>query len=165
MLNQHEVVPPLTARTLSGDPVHAWDFKQKKNLVIAFLHAGCATCNNFLGELSSRAKDLAECEAMVLAVYSKFPWVAEPPKLPPEILATTDTTGCSQHAYFEEDVLRPTGQRGVGVFVTDRYGELHAQWAGREPESLPHTDEILDWLRQIELACEEDGVSHWTVGV
>jgi hypothetical protein len=161
MLKQHEVVPPLSARTPTDDAVHAWDFKQKKNLVIAFLHSGCRACDGFLGELSRRAKGLAEREAVALAIFSEMPWGATIRDLPNEVLVAADTSGHSQSTYLGEDVLGPGGQRLVGVFITDRYGELYTQWVGREPECLPRIDEVFEWLEQIELACDEDGVSDW----
>jgi peroxiredoxin len=159
MLNLHEVIPPLTARTPTGDPIHAWDFKQRKNLVIAFLHSRCGACDRFLDELCARAKDLAEHEAVTLAIFTETPPRATLAKLPPEVLAAADSGGLAQRVYLEEDVRRPERQRSVGVFVTDRYGELYAQWIGREPQSLPRADVVFDCLRQIELTCDEDGVT------
>jgi len=162
MLNVHEVIPPLTARLPTGDAIRAWDFKQKKNLVIAFLHSDCKACGSFLEQLALRALELAEAETVALAIFSKSPWSRILSPLPREILAAADTTGRSQLAYLEENVLGPAGQQRVGVFITDRYGELYAQWVGWEPESLPQADEVFVWLAQVEMACEEDGVSHWT---
>ena len=36
MLTLRQLIPPLTARTAAGDTVRAWDYKQKRNLAIAF---------------------------------------------------------------------------------------------------------------------------------
>ncbi len=34
-----QLIPPVTARTAEGRIVRTWDYKQKRNLVIAFLRA------------------------------------------------------------------------------------------------------------------------------
>ena len=47
MLRTGRLIPPLTLRTPDGRVVRAWDFEQKKNLVIAFLDAECAPCEDF----------------------------------------------------------------------------------------------------------------------
>ena len=39
VLRTREIIPPVTGRTADGAVVRAWDYKQKRNLVIAFLHA------------------------------------------------------------------------------------------------------------------------------
>jgi hypothetical protein len=160
-LRLRQIIPPLTARTSSGQTVRAWDFKQKKNLVTAFLHAGCRRCEGFAEKLVARAAELAEREAVALVVFP------EPPApvigaLPAQIIVAADMSGRSQRAYLGEDAFGPAGLERVGVFVADRYGELYAQWVGREEGALPGIGEILSWLSQIELACEECGVSHWS---
>lgn len=145
----------------SGQTVRAWDFKQKKNLVTAFLHAGCRRCEGFVEKLVARAAELAEREAVALVVFPEPPALAIG-ALPSQIIVAADVSGRSQCAYLGEDAFGPAGLERVGVFVADRYGELYAQWVGREEGALPGIGEILSWLSQIELACEECGVSHWS---
>ena len=161
MLSTRQLIPPLTARTLAGRTVSAWDFKQKKNLVIAFLDAGHPGTKDFLARLASRAADIAEQEAVALIVFSEVPSAALLTDLHAEFFAATDVSGRAARAYLGEDVLGPSGQLRSGVFVADRYGELCAQWIVPADAALPGAGEILSWLRQIELACEECGVSHW----
>ncbi len=153
-----QIIPPLTARTPAGQTMCAWDFKQKKNLVIAFLHAGCGRCRDFFEKLAGHAAELAEREALALVVFPEPPALAGTP-LPPQVIVAADMTGRSERAYLGEDAFGPAGQERVGVFVADRYGELYAQWVAREEGDLPGVAEVLDWLGQVQVACEECGVS------
>ena len=162
VLKTRQLIPPLTARTAAGRIVRAWDYKQKKNLVLVFLHAGCERCAEYLARLAERALALAERNSVALVIFSEAP-PAACSRLPAEIILGADMTGRTQQAYFGEDAFGTAGQQFVGVFVADRYGELYAQWVGRMEDDLPDAGLVLSWLGQIELACEECGMSHWPV--
>ena len=156
-----QLIPPLTARTPTGKLIHAWAFKQKKNLVIAFFHSGCQRCEKFLGALAAHAVELAEQEAVALIVFPAVPPAFLTENLPPEIIFAADLTGRAQRAYLGLEAFGPVGQQCVGVFITDRYGELYAQWVGATEDALPGLRDVFGWLEQIEFACEECGASHW----
>ena len=64
MLHTRQLIPPLTLHAPDGRTLRAWDFKQKKNLVIAFLDADCISCEEFVRRLAARASDLREKEAV-----------------------------------------------------------------------------------------------------
>ncbi len=162
MLRTRQLIPPLTARTAAGKIVRAWDYKQKKNLVIAFLHADCQCCEAFLGKLAAHAAELAEREALALVVFAAAPQAQESENISAQVLVAADISGRSQCAYLGEETFGPAGQERVGVFVADRYGELYAQWTARNEDDLPGVRELLGWLGQIQVACEECGVAHWT---
>jgi len=149
LLKTRQLIPALTARTSAGQIVRAGDYRQKKNLVLVFLHADCPRCDDFLGKLASRAAQLSEREAVALVVFPQPPARA------------ADMSGRSQRAYLGSEAFGPAGQQRRGVFIADRYGELYAQCVAREEEDLPGTGEVLEWLAQIERAGEECGVSHW----
>ncbi len=161
MLLLHEVIPPLTARTLDGRTVQTADFKQRRNLVLAFLHGQCGRCEDFLRRLTARAAEFAEQESAVLVVYSELPPGHLSQNFPPHFVPTTDFTGRCQRTYLGQEAFGSTGQQRLGVFVTDRYGELFAQWVVSDEDALPGTEDVVSWLRQIEVACEECGVSSW----
>ncbi len=147
-----QLIPPVTARTAEGKTVRAWDYKQKRNLVIAFLHADCARCEGWLAQLAERAADLSEREAVVLAVYAEAPpRTAETLSAP--LIAAADATGHSQRAFLGREAFGPAGLDRVGVFVADRYGELYAQWVTPDAAGLPAAAEILSTLWQIQVAC------------
>src|SRR2546427_7325872 len=105
VLKTRQQIPPLTARTPTGHTVRAWDYKQKKNLVIAFLHAGCRRCEDFLNKLSTRAAELAEREAVALVVFAEAPQAMLSENLPAQVLLAADMSGRSQRAYLGEDAF------------------------------------------------------------
>lgn len=154
MLKNREIIPALTARTPAGRVVQAWDYKQKRSLVVVFLHANCPRCEEYLGRVVARAPEFAERDAVALAIFAETlpPGFAE--GLPREIVVATDVSGRSQRAFLGEEAF---AAGGVGVFVADRYGELFAQWAGAHDAALPAVGEALSWLGQIQMACEECG--------
>ena len=161
MLKRRQIIPPVTARTADGRVVQAWDFKQKRSLVIAFLRTGCRGCEGFVGRLAARAAALAEHDATALLIFSDLPPAALAESLPSHIHVAADVSGRSQRAFLGKDAFDSAGQRQIGVFVTDRYGELHAQWVGTDESALPGTEDVLGWLAQIQVACEECGAPHW----
>ena len=162
VLKLRQIVPPLGARTTAGQIVRAWDFKQKKALLIAFLHADCTRCARFVAQLRERATELAEREAVALVIFSEVPLAAMSDSLPKHVVMATDMSGQAQHAFLGEEVFGPAGQQQIGVFVADRYGELFAQWVGGD-DALPGVPEALSWLAQIQIACEECGAPHWNL--
>jgi hypothetical protein len=160
MLRPRQIIPPLNLHVPDGRAVRAWDFKQKKNLVIAFLDLDCAPCEEFFRALAARAPELREEEAVVLAAF-----LSPPPErllhgLPEEIIAGADVPGRGARAYLGDDAFASRGLARTGVFVADRYGELFAQWvfAGHK---FPAMAEIFSWLGQIGMACEECGAPQW----
>ena len=76
MLRNRQLVPPLTIHTPDGRTVHAWDYKQKKNLVIMFLDTDCGPCEEFLHALVASAAALREKEAVALVVFLDQPGAA-----------------------------------------------------------------------------------------
>jgi hypothetical protein len=159
MLKLRQSIPPLTARTGDGRVVQAWDYKQKYALAVVFLHAGCRRCAEYLERLRENAAELKEREAVALMIFSEMPAAGD--IFPAQIVVAADVGGKSQRAFLGDDAFGPAGQALVGVFVTDRYGELRAQWSGGHEEALPQPGEILDCLSQIQMACEECSPPEW----
>lgn len=154
MLRTREVIPPLTIHTPEGRTVRAWDFKQKRNLVIVFLDSACEACDDFLRRLSERADELHEKETVALVVFLESPPALVTDILPRGIIAGADFPGFAARAFLGSDALSSDGLGRRGVFITDRYGEIFTQWtiSGHE---FPSTGEIIGWLDQIEISCEE----------
>ncbi|MGH9815934.1 MAG: hypothetical protein ACRD5F_11875 [Candidatus Acidiferrales bacterium] len=163
MLTPRQIIPPLTARTAGGRTVQAWDYKQKRALLIAFLHAECTECDAFLARLLRDAARLADLEATALVVLPATPLPQVSVGLPPHVVVAADVTGRSRRAFLGQDQFDSRApSRGVGVFVTDRFGELYAQWYGGH-DALPGLPDAFGWLHQIQLACDECGAPHWPV--
>lgn len=161
MLRNRQLVPPLTIHTPDGRTVSAWDYKQKKNLVIAFLDTDCAPCEEFLRTLVASAVALREKEAVALVVFLEQPARRLTDSLPLGIIVGSDMPGNSSRAFLGEDAFASRGFVRGGVFVTDRYGELFAQWT-IDRHKFPSSAEILAALDYIEMACDECSAPLWT---
>ena len=161
MLSNRQLVPPLTIHTPDGRTVRAWDYKQKKNLVIAFLDTDCGPCEEFLRALVANAAELRDKAAVALIVFLEQPARRVTDSLPPGIIVGADMPGNSARAFLGEDAFASRGFVRGGVFVTDRYGELFAQWT-IERHKFPAIAEILAALDHVEIACDECSAPLWT---
>jgi peroxiredoxin len=151
MLTLRQLIPPLTARTAAGDAVRAWDYKQKKSLLIAFLHADCPLCQAFAARLVSRSPEFAERDSVALLVALEPPrWSVQ---ATPQVVLASDTNGRAAQEYLGMDAFGPMGLARVGLFITDRYGELFAQWEARDADGFPTIAEAFKWLTHTQLGC------------
>lgn len=155
-------IPPLTLRTFDGRTVTVWDFKQKRNRVIALLADSPASWD-FLKQLILHAAAWKEKDAVALVVFQNVPLTGWPGTTPPEVIVGTDATGNSVVRYLGTEALGRGGLEIQGVFVADRYGELYAKWTTAKQAELPAIAEILKALEQIEIACEECRPTAWAM--
>src|SRR4029077_19460763 len=100
MPQTRQLIPPLSVHAPDRRTIRAWDFKQKKNLVIAFLDTDCELCADFLRKLAGRAADLREKKTVALAVFLTPPPAARTDSLPKEIVAGCDMSGYGARAYL-----------------------------------------------------------------
>lgn len=155
-------IPPLTLRTFDGRTVTVWDFKQKRNRVIALL-ADSSASRDFLKQLILHAAAWKEKDAVALVVFQNVPLTGLPGATPPEVIVGTDSTGSSLSRYLGSEAPGSDGLEIQGVFVADRYGELYAKWIAPKTGDLPSIAEILKALEQIEIACEECQPTAWSM--
>jgi len=160
MLRKLQLIPPLRIHTPGGRTVQAWDYKQKKNLVIAFLDSDCEPCEVFLRGLASSASALRERDALALVAFLQQPPRRTTDSLPREIVAGTDVSGRSARAFLGDDAFAAPGFVRGAVFVADRYGELSAQWS-IERHKFPAPAEILAALDYAQMACDSCANPAW----
>jgi AhpC/TSA family len=109
VLRNRQLIPPLTIHTPDGRTVRAWDYKQKKNLVIVFLDANCGPCEEFLRALTASAAALREKDAVALLVFLEQPARLLTDSLPPGIIVGSDMPGRSARAFLGEDAFASGG--------------------------------------------------------
>ncbi|MGA8145694.1 MAG: hypothetical protein WB987_17550 [Candidatus Acidiferrales bacterium] len=160
MLRTRQLIPPLSIHTPDGRTARAWDYKQKKNLVIAFLDANCLPCEEFLRKLAACAAELREKEAVALVVFLEQPARQITDSLPAEVIVGSDMSGRTARGFLGEDAFSASGFVRGGVFVTDRYGELSAQWA-IDRHVFPELAQILAALDYVQMACDGCGTPLW----
>lgn len=160
MLRTRSLIPPLSIQLPNGRVARASDFKQKKNLVIAFLDAGCSSCENFLEQIAARAEEVRAKDAIAMFSLLEPPPARIAEALPVEILAGSEVSGRAARAFLGDEALSASGLEQRGVFVADRYGELFAQWVVHGHE-FPGAGEILSRLEEAEIACDQCGPPAW----
>ncbi len=160
MLRTHKLIPPFSIHTPDGRTARAWDYKQKKNLVIAFLDLECAPCAEFLKSLVLRAGELREKESVALLVFPQQPSRQITDSLPAEIIIGSDMPGRAAREFLGDDAFSASGFVRGGVFVTDRYGELSAQWQ-IERHKFPGIAEIMSALDYVQMACDACATPLW----
>ena len=163
MLQLRQLIPPLTLHATDGRTVRVWDFKQKKNLVIAFLHNECPSCEGFLRQLSANTSLWKENEAVVLAAVLAQPPRAVTDSLSELVIAGVDPSGRAATAYLGKDALAPTGLATLGIFQTDRYGELAATWNVTSDHNFPNVADIAASLALTEMSCDACTTPIWPV--
>jgi len=163
MLQLRQLIPPLTLHATNGRIVRAWDFKQKKNLVIAFLHPECPRCEEFLRQLSASALLWKENEAVVLAAVLAQPSRALADSSHESVIVGVDPSGRAAIAYLGKDALAPTGLTHLGIFQTDRYGELAASWIVTSDHNFPNVADIAASLVLTEMSCDACTTPIWPI--
>lgn len=136
-------LPLFTLRNSCGRQVRLWDFKQRRPVVLLFIHSGhCQLCLAAVRELAARREDLAELRAAVLVIVSEAPEVLadlrERLGIPFTLLADEDGTVAARYLSSERDEPAPTG-----LFVADRYGECGLAATAAEASDLPRADAVL----------------------
>lgn len=155
-----QLIPPLTLLTPEGKTIHAWDFKQKRNMVIGFLDAGCPLCEAFVRALSGHSAELREKEAIALLAFPEGASLIVSVRSPAGIIVGSDIGNRSIRRFLGEDALSSQGLERRAVFVTDRYGEIAGRWI-IQGHDFPTIEQILSSLNLVEIACEECEVPFW----
>ena len=161
MLPLRQIIPPLTLHIADGRTIHAWDFKQKKNLLIAFLHDDCPLCEDFLRQLSAAAPLWKENETVILAALFAPPPRALTDSLDASVIVGVDRNGQSTAAYLGKHALSAGRASVPAVFQTDRYGELAAQWQITRDHSFPPISEIAAQAALSEMSCDSCAAPSW----
>ncbi len=147
------LIPGFCLNSIGGGRVSPWDFKGRKNLVIAFFGLQTGSSTELLTELKHSYPLLREEETEVLAIgrgsEDELARRMLGLGLPYAVLA--DPKGLTHDLYVTT---------GPAVFVADRFGELLMRLdpSGSLGSQL---DTVLSRLALIEMQCPECGVPTW----
>jgi peroxiredoxin len=149
ILRRGQVVPTFTLPDTDGAPVRRTAYRDKKNLVLAFLpdaeddgaraylRALAQGYESFRAETGEALAILRGDRATIAAARSEL-------ALPFPLLHDADGAATARF-------LPPAAR--AGVFVTDRYGELYFAAPAADTASLPPITEIQAWLEAIDRQC------------
>lgn len=152
-------LPAFTLEGAGGRSIRLWDYKQRRPVLLAFLHAGdCVCCRSWLHALAERQPLLDELRVVTLVV------VPEPverldaaqTELGSSMLLLSDADGAVAARYVPDaSAAAATEGRGRGpmaLYAADRYLHCLGRWFASDGETLPELDEPLD---EIAFAAQE----------
>lgn len=131
-----EQLQAFTLASAAGTTVRLWDFKQRRNLLIALTHgADCPTCQAWLAALARDRGRLDEAQAAVLVLapepVERLRALQSELDLPFTLLSRDPRTTAT---------YLPASGDGVALYVADRYGECVGAWHAPDADALPPLD-------------------------
>jgi peroxiredoxin len=144
-----------------GSQIRLWDYRGRRNLVIFFMDdVECSYCRKLLRMLSATYNDITAEEAEVLAVVQAPPSKTVSLKhelgLPYPVLS--DASG---EVFRRYGLLDADKKPQVAIVIADRFGEVYHVSLVAKKHSLLSAEEILSWLKFIEVQCPECGAPEW----
>jgi peroxiredoxin len=136
------------------------EFRGRRNLVVVFTGEGSSLrSHELLRALGGRYQEFqdenAEIVIIVAGPSNDAARVQRDDKLPFPVLADEQSTWHRALGAIDS----PGRSSGAGC-IADQYGEIYAALPCSD-DKCPSADEILEWVRFIELQCPECGVSEW----
>ncbi|HWB71099.1 MAG TPA: redoxin domain-containing protein [Egibacteraceae bacterium] len=143
VLEFDRVVPGVALRERStGAQVSPTDFRQRRALVLCFLHADCEPCRDFAAGLADLADGIRSADAEVRAVL--------PEEQPAPLPVWVDADGRARRRLLGSD-----GQLPV-VLILDRYAAAQQSHPAADHD-FPDPGAILSTLRHQSMLCPECG--------
>jgi peroxiredoxin len=142
-----EVAPNFTLASLDGEPVTRSAYRSRRHLALLMLPGIDMPARTYIEELRDaydriRAADgevlvliadsAANADGLRAAIEAPFPLLLDP-------------EGGASKKFLPDDARH-------GLFILDRYGALHAQWA-LTGLPLPPVEEIVEWLSVVDSQC------------
>lgn len=134
-------------------PLRVSDYRQKQNLVILFVDdAGFGFLSGLVGALSERYAEFKAEEAEILVVVAPQGDCSQPRlqvALPFPVVTFIESDMNARATAI------PGDRTGATVYVLDRCGEVYATYQPDVATAVPTAEDLLAWLRFIELQCPE----------
>lgn len=142
-----EVVPNFTLADLHGEPVTRSAYRARRHLALLMLPQVDAPARAYIESLRDVYRPIraADGELLVLVADSAAHADGLRSALEVPFPILLDPEGAASKKFL------PDGGR-YGVFIIDRYGALHAQWALTRPP-LPPIADIVEWVEVIDNQC------------
>jgi len=154
LLQKDQIIPAFTLPGADGMPHGPWDYKQRDNLVLLFIHSSEESeTRGLLRTFAQHYAEFREEQCTVLAVSADtvlanlrtqqalnlpFPLLADPKG---EVISRYTTWDSATHT------LTPS------IVLTDRYGALYQRWQAQQEAALPPITELLVSLQYLNSIC------------
>lgn len=139
--------PNFTLPSTAGDSITRSAYRARKHLILLFVPVVDLPTREYLEALRDCYDEIRAADGEVLVV------VADPGASADGLRAALDVPfpllldaeGAAARKFLPDGAT-------MGVFILDRYGSLHAQWAltGRP---LPHIQELVEWVNVVDRQC------------
>jgi peroxiredoxin len=157
LLKRGDVVTDFALRSTAGKEMFLSDVRGRSAMVLVLAGSLQGSIPGLLQELTAHREQINANEGGVVVVLAKpqseARKVASPDRWPFVTLA--DESG---KVHRRLGAVDGHGRPASAVYITDRFGEVFAAFAG---ETLPSIDEIIRWLAFIGIQCEECFPSEW----
>lgn len=154
-LRTEQVIPSFYLPSARGATIGPRTYQRRRNLVLFFFHDGqCQVCQALLEEFARRYQDIQDANAEVMAVSTvsaeQARAIAADLNLPFPLLYDPPGSVVDRFTYSDPSTRRPVPV----IVVTDRFGAVYTSIQVDEAQP-PTVEEVLAWLRFIELQCPE----------
>jgi peroxiredoxin len=161
---QNHAAPGFRLRSQRGQLVTLASYRSQANLVLLFANGLDEpplrqALQAFAGRQTAYEAENARVLAIVQAPETRMP-STDQPATGTLTLLLVDPDGATHQSYAELLPEQPEPGEAM-VFVLDRFGAPHVAFLSHEPGDPALHQQILSWLRGIELECPECGVSEW----
>jgi peroxiredoxin len=152
LLNPGDRLPDFSLPSTLGRPIRVSDFRNRTNLVVIFSNPeqleAILPC---LAELDQAAPELIEENTQVILV---LPIALERAENLKDRFDLNFPILADEHGHVIDDLIH-VHQPGTEVYILDRYGEIFAVERIETADRFPPANEIIDWVRFIEIHCPE----------
>jgi len=154
-LKTQEVIPAFELPSARGGTVGPRTYRRQRNLVLIVFHDGrCRVCRDLLAQLADQYEEFRALNAEVLAISTLSAddarAIANTLNLPFHLLYDSSGQVVDRFTYRDPK----TGRPAPSIVVTDRFGAVYTTIQVDE-DNPPQPEQILDWLRFIEIQCPE----------
>ena len=150
-----EQIPYFQIRTLDGQTIDPWQFKQRRNLLVYFPSLDDEPLTAVLQDFGDQCEELQWHEATLLVVLQDRHEQDQALELLPDAcyLRCVDSSG-EVRGKFGLDA------HTSAVVLADRFGAVYASWEARGADVMD-VEEIMSTLKLLEAQCPECGGQGW----
>lgn len=156
-----QLIREFESTSTEGQKISVFDYRGRSNLVLVFGEES-PRCLEFLTGVANGYSKIQEEQTEVLAVLQCTRETASQlkEKAGAKFPVLVDADGRMHRLMGAQD---GSGQPGMAIYITDRYGEVFAAFHEAEKQSMPTVQEILGWLAFVNSQCPECSPPEWPV--
>jgi peroxiredoxin len=149
-----QIIPAFTLPGADGMLHSPWDYKQRQNLILLFLHRSSSIeTRDLLRTFAKAYSAIREEQCSILAISSDTVLAnlltQDELHLPYPLLADPKVEVFSRYTLWEAT----TDRQNSGIVLANRYNALYQHWVVEREVDLPPIEELLDSLKYLNKLC------------